>query len=113
MEKARRVIIYKAHILCPICKGNMHGQSGSRGQFYSCNDYPRCNGSRDATQATFSVYSIKGIEILNNSIIGCTVNGIGYDNLEVQLSEGCFGVEVEDTFVLLKECDDIFIESCK
>ena len=37
---------YKHDVSCPKCRGHMTLRSGQYGDFFGCDKFPKCNGSR-------------------------------------------------------------------
>jgi len=109
MNSSRQLKIYKPSSGCPTCGSAMNRIHGSNGWFFSCVKYPSCRGSRNSTEITFTVFNVGCTIVLNNSIINCTIDNHKHTKLNVVFQDGCFGVELDGNFTLLKDCTDIVI----
>ena len=111
MNKIKRVDLYESTRPCPICKSDMHKQWGSRGYFFSCNKYPNCKGSRDVKKISFTIMKIDNTSIMNDSYIDCTISGKSYTHIPIVMYDTCFGIEIEDSFIPLKQCEKISLSA--
>jgi len=113
MNNSRQLKIYKPNAGCPTCGSGMNRIDGINGWFFSCIKYPSCKGSRNSAEITFTVFNVGNTIVLNNSIINCTIDNHKHTKLNVVFQNGCFGVEIDGVFTLLKECRDIVVFNIK
>jgi ssDNA-binding Zn-finger/Zn-ribbon topoisomerase 1 len=111
MIRPRKITLYKPSVSCYKCGSNYNPKNGINGIFFSCSKFPSCSGSTNAAEIEFTVFSSNNIEIKNNNRINCTIGDKKYVNKEILLHEGCFGIDTNDGFFILKECKQITL-SC-